>query len=228
MLRRTVLIALPVLALAVVVGYPTTAWGAPPLTGSVTCNPIAGSGFFNHPITTTGTATHLSIHFTGTLSGCNGTPVTIGNTTYSVTGGTMTASGHFIRSGGHVNKCSNFEGPYPSSTPSDTLAGLHIRIHWTTNPSHSWTPTRITYTGGFESLLYPNLNQSSPGPPYTGLNLFVVSPVNGGISTTSVTGSYAGTGAVTNMMIRIPSGSSATGCPLGPAFTFNGVAIALP
>jgi hypothetical protein len=76
--------------------------------------------------------------------------------------------------------------------------------------------------------LYPNLNQVSPGPPYTGLDLFVVSPVNGGISTTAVTGSYAGTGAGTNMMIRVPNGSAGTGCPLGPAFSFAGVGITLP
>ncbi len=43
-----------------------------------------------------------------------------------------------------------------------------------------------------------------------------------------MTGSYAGTGAITNMLIELPVASEPTGCPIGPVFAFNSVAMAFP
>ncbi len=220
--KGAAIMAVVVVEAGFLVGLGGVAW-ASPLSGTVTCNPLAGTGHFNHQIATNGTASGLTMHFTGTLSGCNGT---FG--TYHVVGGSVTASGNFTRIGGHVNKCSNFEGPYPASVPTDIIGTIHVRVHWTTSPAHSWTPSHVTYKGSFQSLLYPNLNQVSPGPPYTALNFVLSPPSNGGVTMTSVTGSYAGIGAVTNMFIGVPATSALTGCPIGPAFTFNGVAMAFP
>jgi hypothetical protein len=217
--RFSAILAVIVLEAGLVIGLSSVANALAPLAGTVTCNPLAGSGHFSHKIKANGTASSMHIAYSGALSGCVGT---FGS--YSVTGGSVTASGSFT--GTDVNKCSNFEGPYPSGLSADSIDTIHVTVHWTSSPAHTWAPSHVTYTGQFESLLYPNLNQVSPGPPFTGLDLFVVPPNNGGVTTTTVTGSYAGTGAATNMMINVPSSSQTTGCPIGPDFTFNSVAMA--
>jgi hypothetical protein len=219
--RLSAILAIIVLEAGLVVGLSGVAYAQTALAGTVTCSPFSGSGHFNHSITTTGTASSMRIHYTGTLSGCVGT---FG--VYSITSGTVTATGHFI--GSDVNRCSNFEGPYPSGLPADTISAIHVTVHWTTSPAHAWAPSHITYSGAFESLLEPNQNQIHPGPPYTGLGLFVYPPINGGVTTTTVTGSYAavGDGGVTSMGINVPLASQTTGCPIGPAFTFSGLAMA--
>jgi len=93
--------------------------------------------------------------------------------------GTVTASGHFTHLGGDVNKCSNFEGPYPSGIPADSVGTIHVRVHWTISPAHTWTPSRVSYHGSFASLLYPNANQANPGPPYTADNVLMSPPSKG-------------------------------------------------
>jgi hypothetical protein len=221
--KVAVVLTVVVVQAGLLVGLSGVAWALPPLSGTVTCNPFAGAGHFNHQIRSNGTASGLTIHYTGTLSGCNGT---FG--TYHVTGGTVTASGTFTHSGGDVNKCANFEGSYPASDPNDMIGTIHVRVHWTTSPTHAWAPSRVTYKGSFADLLYPNLNQPHPGPPYTALDIVIQPPLNGGSTVTTVTGSYAGTGAVTNMLMVVPATSAATGCPIGPAFTFNSLAMAFP
>lgn len=209
------ILAVVVVQAGLLVGLSGVAWALPPLSGTVTCNPFAGSGHFNHQIKSTGTASGLMIHYTGTLSGCNGT---FGS--YHVTSGTVTASGHFTHGGGDVNKCSNFIGPYPASDPSDAIGVIHVTVHWTTSPAHAWAPSHITYHGNFEDVL-------DSGPPYTLLDMFFAPALNGGTTATTVTGSYAGSGAVTNMQIDVPATSAATGCPIGPSFTFSSVAMYL-
>ncbi len=224
MVRKVaVVLAVVVVEAGLLVGLSGVAWAGPLLAGTVTCNPFSGAGHFNHQITANGTAAGLTIHYTGTLSGCNGT---FGS--YHVTGGTVQASGHFIHGGGDVNKCTNFEGTYPASAPADTIGTIHVTVHWTTSPVHAWAPSHVTYKGSFADLLYPNLNQTTPGPPYTALDIVMQPPLNGGSTLTTVTGSYAGTGAVTNMFMVVPATSAATGCPIGPAFTINGVGMAFP
>jgi hypothetical protein len=219
--RLSAVLAVFVLGAGLVVALSGVAYALTPLAGTVTCNPFSGSGHFNHAITTTGTASNMRIHYTGTLSGCVGT-----DGIYSVTGGTVTASGHFT--GSDVNRCSNFEGTYPSGLAADTISVIHVTVHWTTSPAHAWAPSHVTYSGPFESLLEPNQNQMNPGPPFTSLGLFVFPPLNGGVTTTTVTGSYAavGNGGVTSMGINLPVASQTTGCPIGPAFTFSSLAMA--
>lgn len=153
--RLSAILAIIVLEAGLVVGLSGVAYAQTALAGTVTCSPFSGSGHFNHSITTTGTASSMRIHYTGTLSGCVGT---FG--VYSITSGTVTATGHFI--GSDVNRCSNFEGPYPSGLPADTIRDPrdgpldnvactrgHRHISLTVEPSNPfWNLTKTKYIQG--------------------------------------------------------------------------------
>ena len=59
------LTAVVVVEAGLLLGLGGVAW-ASPLSGRVTCNPLSGTGHFNHQIATNGTAPSVTMHFTGT------------------------------------------------------------------------------------------------------------------------------------------------------------------
>ena len=188
-----------------------TAVALPALTGTVTCSTFAGKGTFHPKLLVTGAAPQLKIKFAGTLTNCSGTPY-VGSTgvASNVTGGHVKGVGKFTKlpaPATNVNRCSNFQG----ATPVDSVAVIKMVVHWTMSPSLAVAPSTVVYGGTYSAALLP-----SGGPPFTTMDLDLGQAA---ATTTTVTGSYAGSAAQnTAMHINVAS----AGCPVGVPFAFPG------
>jgi hypothetical protein len=198
MLRRIAVVsAFVLLPAGMVFGISGAASANPVLTGHVGCTGLSGGGTFHPKLTAAGSAGGVKFSATAKVYGCSGASITIGTTTYTVTGGVMKINDWYFNP---HNSCAAFEGVLPV----DVVGKIKMSVKWTLSPPLAVTPSHVLYsTGAYSAPVVGTTMALQLGFP-------VATP-------TAVTGSFAGSLIQDTLMnITVPTG----GCPVGTNFTF--------